>query len=98
MSKNTNNDVATRLQDLLRLRKRIGMADAMVFSTMVAMAAECGVDNLLAVTPQDLIASLGAWLPQDDQLLFVPNVPPERDEELRQTMRLLKQRCCEGTG
>lgn len=46
--------VADRLQELLKLRKRTGMSDTMFFSTVVELASECGVENLLAITPKEL--------------------------------------------
>lgn len=99
MNDKRDKDVAARLQDLLKLRKRTGMADAMFFSTMVELASECGVESMLAVTPKEVKASFAEWLPQNvDELVFVPSVSSEKDKALRETMKLLKRHCCATTG
>ena len=94
MNEKNENIVVARLQDLVRLRKRISFGDEMFFAEIVDLASECGVDEFLEACSQELKSQLAEWLPLNiDELLFIPSMPPEKDKATRETMKLLRDRC-----
>ena len=86
--------LARRVQRLLKLPDRIGMKKEEVCGSLVCLATEIDVDDVIAVLPEDWKQELNQWLQQNniEGGFFVPRLPAEREAALRKAMSALSDR------
>lgn len=78
---------------LIRIRRRLNLSDDMFFAKYIDLAMEIGVNEIISVTPPELIKELDSWLPRDvEDLLMIPGMPCEMEVAVKDTMKTLREK------